>query len=234
MTIDDVGAVQVGSSVVAVDCLDGPPTVVLTYDDGPQPGGTDAILTALDDSGATATFFVLLSRVRRHDEMLRDVIAAGHEIGLHGPDHRRLTALDPKDVAVRTRVAKDELEDRTGRAVQWFRPPYGSQSAATWQAARDAGLTTVLWSLDCADWLDVPLADRLETLRPVGAGSVVLLHDGYATVIDGVDDGRAPTFDRGELTRSVIEVCTGKGLACVSLGRALDTGRLVERARLMP
>jgi len=232
MTIEDVGTAESGSSVVSIDCSDGPPAVVLTYDDGPQPGGTDAVLGALADTGATATFFVLLSRVRRHESLFHDVLAAGHEVALHGPDHRRLTELDPKDVAVRTRAAKEELEDRAGRAVRWFRPPYGSQSAASWRAAADAGLTTVLWSVECTDWLDVPHESRLANIRAMdGPGAVVLLHDGFANVIDGVDDGPAPTFDRGDLTRSVVEVCAAKGFGCTSLSHALATASLVEDIR---
>src|SRR5215467_815730 len=143
VTSDSLEALA-GPSLVAVDCLDGPPTIVLTYDDGPEPGGTDAVLGALDESGASATFFVLLSRVRRHESLLHDVLASGHEVGLHGPDHRQLTGMDPADVALRTRAAKLELEERIGRAVRWFRPPYGRQSALTWRAVADAGLTTVL------------------------------------------------------------------------------------------
>lgn len=228
----DSPAAIAGPSLVAVDCLDGPPTVVLTYDDGPEPGGTDAVLGALAESGASATFFVLLSRVRRHESLLRDVLASGHEVGLHGPDHRQLTGMDPAAVAQRTRAAKLELEDCTGRAVRWFRPPYGRQSALTWRAVADAGLTTVLWNVDCADWLDAADETRMRNVQAMNEpGAVVLLHDGFANDIDGVDDGMAPTFDRGELTRRVVAACGAKGYSCSSLGRALTTGGPIERVQ---
>jgi peptidoglycan/xylan/chitin deacetylase (PgdA/CDA1 family) len=221
-----------GPSLVAVDCLDGPPTVVLTYDDGPEPGGTDAVLGALAECGASATFFVLLSRVRRHESLIHDVLASGHEVGLHGPDHRQLVGMDPTDVTSRTRAAKLELEERTGRAVRWFRPPYGRQSALTWRAVADAGLTTVLWTVDCADWLDATHETRMQNVQAMTEpGAVVLLHDGFANDIDGVDDGMAPTLDRGELTRRVIAACGAKGYHCSSLGRALATGSPIERPR---
>src|ERR1700743_2447553 len=76
---------------------------VLTYDDGPQPGGTDRVLAALADAGSTATFFILVGRARRHPGLLADVVAAGHEIALHGVDHVRLTTLSPGVVRKRTR-----------------------------------------------------------------------------------------------------------------------------------
>jgi peptidoglycan/xylan/chitin deacetylase (PgdA/CDA1 family) len=224
----------IGSSIVAVDTANGPPNVVLTYDDGPQPGGTDAVLSALSDAGASATFFVLLSRVRRYPSLLMETLAEGHEIALHGPDHKRLTDLDPAEVVTRTLAARRALEDVTGHQVRWFRPPYGSQTSASWSAVTQAGLTTALWSADFCDWRD-DVPDDLR-LRPAHTmtkpGSVLLLHDGFATDIDGVDDGPPPQIDRGALTRSIIEICTAKGFTCSSLAQALRTGTAVNRIQL--
>ena len=108
--------------------------VVLTFDDGPEPGGTDRVLTALADAGATATFFVLVGRVRRHRALFDEIVAAGHEVGLHGMDHRPLPELPPGEVAEAMRAGKAELEDAAGRAVRWHRPPYGRQTPRTWRA----------------------------------------------------------------------------------------------------
>ena len=65
------------------------PQIVLTFDDGPDPGGTEAVMSALAAHRSTATFFVLLTRVRAYRGLLGEIVAAGHEIGLHGLDHRR-------------------------------------------------------------------------------------------------------------------------------------------------
>ena len=108
------------------------PHVVLTYDDGPDPDGTPRILTALDRHDATATFFVLVPRARRHRELLGEIAAAGHEIALHGIDHRRLTQFPPAEVHRRTADGRRELEDLIGTTVRWFRPPYGIQRPRTW------------------------------------------------------------------------------------------------------
>jgi peptidoglycan/xylan/chitin deacetylase (PgdA/CDA1 family) len=206
----------VGSSVVAVDTASGQPHAVLTFDDGPEPGGTDLVLSALVEARATATFFVLLSRTRRHPSLLADVVAGGHEIALHGPDHRRLTHLHP-----------------TRRSVRWFRPPYGAQSPATWRAVATAGLTPVMWSISCHDWRDVTDDERLEQLGAMDRpGAVVLAHDGFATLVDGVDDGPRPNLDRGVSVRSLLEICTAKGLSGCSLETALQTGRALHRVWL--
>ncbi|MEU4804666.1 polysaccharide deacetylase family protein [Actinosynnema sp. NPDC023587] len=208
------------------------PYVVLTYDDGPDPAGTAEVLAALAESRATATFFVLLTRVRRFPGLLAEVAAAGHEIALHGPDHRRLTRLRPDEVARRTRDARAELEDLTGRRVRWFRPPYGAQSFGTWRAVTRCGLVPVLWGPELRDWADLPQAERLAgAVRSARAGSIVLGHDGFAGPGDGVDDGPAPTLDRGDLTRRLLHACAARGLAGRSLGDALEAGEPSRRAR---
>ena len=214
-----------GSSIVGLDPSS--TSVVLTYDDGPTPGVTDRLLAVLADSGATATFFVLVTRARPHRGLLRQLLDAGHEIGLHGPDHRRLTTLPPETLASLPgllRDAKAELEDLAGVPVRWFRPPYGAQDAVTWHAVREADLTPVLWSVDCQDWLTLPLESHLLGLRnrPL-AGSVVLLHDGFADAGDGVDDGPPPALDRPALTSAVLDEIRAAGLRPRGLGDALVT-----------
>ncbi len=216
-----------GNSIVGVDPSSG--SVVLTYDDGPTPGVTDQLLTVLAGAGASATFFVLLSRVRPHLELFREVLAAGHEIGLHGPDHRRLTTLPPElrsSLPHLLRDAKAELEDLASVPVRWFRPPYGAQDAGTWRAARESDLTPVLWTLECQDWLTLPLEDQLASVHtgPL-AGSIVLMHDGYADAADGVDDGPPPVLDRPALTAAVLTEVHAAGLRPRSLGEALASSQ---------
>jgi peptidoglycan/xylan/chitin deacetylase (PgdA/CDA1 family) len=152
-------------------------------------------------------------------------MAAGHEIGLHGPDHLRLTTLAPGSHLGRFRDAKAELEHLAGIPVRWSRPPYGAQDLASWHAAREVGLQPVLWTVSCQDWETHPPEEYLAELRATDpAGSLVLLHDGYADQRDGVDDGPAPALDRIALTRGVLDELAGAGLTVTSLGRALESG----------
>jgi peptidoglycan/xylan/chitin deacetylase (PgdA/CDA1 family) len=203
---------------------------VLTYDDGPQPGGTERVLAALAEVGATATFFILVSRARRHPGLLADVIAAGHEIALHGIDHVRLTEFSAAQVRRRTIDGRKELEDLAGQHIRWFRPPYGAQYPTTWAAIRSAGMESVVWSNEVNDWDDDPIADIAARAATVKRGSVLLLHDGYADATDGVDDGPAPTFDRGDLSRRILSDLAERGLHASSLGNALSSGHAVRGA----
>jgi peptidoglycan/xylan/chitin deacetylase (PgdA/CDA1 family) len=203
---------------------------VLTYDDGPQPGGTDRVLAALADAGSTATFFILVGRARRFPGLLADVVAAGHEIALHGIDHVRLTTMSPAQVRTRTRDGRRELEDLAGQQVRWFRPPYGAQRPGTWAAIRSTGLVPVVWSNEVRDWQDDTVDELAARASAVRSGSVVLLHDGYADASDGVDDGPPPGFDRGELSRRILAGLGERGLAAASLRDALAAGTAVRGA----
>jgi peptidoglycan/xylan/chitin deacetylase (PgdA/CDA1 family) len=191
------------------------------------------VLAALADAGATATFFVLLTRVRRYRSLLDQVVAAGHEVALHGVDHRPLPAVPVEEVARLTRSGRAELEDATGHPVRWHRPPYGRQTLATWRAVARAGLEPVLWGPSTWDWKDVPPADRIarsrQGLRP---GAIVLAHDGTAGPDDLADDGPAPVLDRGALVTEVLAGYAERGLAARSLREVAQGGRLVRELRL--
>lgn len=207
------------------------PRVVLTFDDGPDPQGTPAVLAALADADVRATFFVLLSRARLYPRLLDDVAAGGHDIALHGTDHRPLTTLPATEVRRRLADGKAELEGRIGRAVVWMRPPYGRHTASTFFAIRRAGLLPVLWNSTAADSRDVPHHKRIAGVRAGGApGTVLLCHDGFADVRDGVDDGPPPVVDRGGLVRDIVQEYVALGLRPGSLSEALHDGTFVRQA----
>jgi peptidoglycan/xylan/chitin deacetylase (PgdA/CDA1 family) len=212
-------------SVLAVRTSE--PHIVLTFDDGPQPGGTEPVLDALSIRGATATFFILVGRARRRRALLADIVSAGHEIALHGIDHRSLTDFRAAEVRSRTADGRAELEDLAGVPVRWMRPPYGRQTLSTWTAIRSTGLEPVLWGPTTFDSRSVSQKERVaRAMRGAEAGAILLAHDGFADAGDGVDDGPAIDLDRGELTRLVLNAYAGRGLAGRSLGDALLTGTL--------
>src|SRR6185503_9277869 len=104
----------------------------LTYDDGPEPGETDAVLDALAEAGVRATFFQLVYRAEAYPDLVRRVVAAGHEVALHGIDHARLTELPTAEVRRRLNEGKQRLERVAGQPVRLFRPAYGSQTIRTY------------------------------------------------------------------------------------------------------
>lgn len=205
--------------VVAVDAVTD--RVVLTFDDGPEPGGTDPVLAALAQARARATFFVLLTRTRRYRSLLDEIVSAGHEIALHGADHRPLTGFAPGEVRSRCTAARAELEDQIGRAVTWLRPPYGRQTFRTDRQIRAAGLTPVLWGPSVGDTVELSHQHRVQRAATARGGSILLAHDGFAGPEDNVDDGPAPDVDRGRLVRDVLAQYADRGLRGCALGDVL-------------
>lgn len=205
------------------------PEFVLTYDDGPEPGGTEAILDALSTRKAHATFFVLMTRVRTHRSLLADVVAEGHEVALHGMDHRAISRMAHREVLERTRRGRSELESAIGRPVRWMRPPYGLQSLTSFRAVRAAGVEPVLWGPTAWDSRRATDEQRLDrVMRGAGRGVVVLSHDGYAEESDGGRGGNRPDVDRGKLAGLILDAYAGLGLSATSLDRALQSGSAVR------
>jgi len=206
--------------------------VAVTFDDGPDPAHTARVLEVLRRREATATFFVLLTRVRQHPELVDQILDGGHEVGLHGPDHLALTDFSHREAFARTVLAKQELEEALRGPVQWFRPPYGSQSISTLVATARAGLTSVLWTATTWDWKDVSPAERRAKAREGGRpGAILLAHDGTAGRADGADDGPPVECDRADLMDDVLEDYAVRGLLGRSVGETLAAGQAVRTLR---
>jgi peptidoglycan/xylan/chitin deacetylase (PgdA/CDA1 family) len=159
--------------------VDGLPGVALTFDDGPHPAGTPAVLAALDRAGARATFFLVGEQVRRDPSLAREIVAAGHAVALHGDRHRcqlRLTPATLDDDL--TRVAAT-VADATGLAPTLYRPPYGVFSAVGLALVRRRGWRDLLWSRWGCDWRARTTSEAIarRASRDLSAGDVILLHD---------------------------------------------------------
>jgi peptidoglycan/xylan/chitin deacetylase (PgdA/CDA1 family) len=153
--------------------------VALTFDDGPHPEGTPAVLEVLARAGARATFFVVGEQVRRRPAIAAEIVAAGHTIALHGDRHRNQLRLSPAEVQHDLAHGAAAIEDATGSPPRWHRPPYGIYSAAGLEATRRAGLKPLLWSRWGKDWrrLTTPARIAARATRSLSAGDVILLHD---------------------------------------------------------
>ena len=154
-------------------------TVALTFDDGPDPESTPALLEVLDDLGVRATFFLLGEMVEKAPSLAAELADAGHEIALHGWHHRNSLRVSPWALRASLARALDVVHDATGVRPVLYRPPYGAVSAATLWYTRSLGLTTVLWGAWGADWaVTATPATVLRTLAPdLVGGATVLLHD---------------------------------------------------------
>ena len=164
-----------------------PGHVALTFDDGPDPSSTPAVLEALDALGWKATFFCLGSMVAAAPALAAEVVAAGHEIGVHGYEHRGALRRSPMALADDLVRARDVVGEATGADLRWYRPPFGEMSMGVFVAGRRAGLHPILWSAWGRDWraeaTPVSVIDDLG--RGVLRGGTILLHDSDCTSAPG-------------------------------------------------
>lgn len=128
---------------------------------------------------ATATFFVVGERARRHPELLRRVIAAGHSVGNHTYVHAALVKVSATRAAAELRDTNAAIADIIGAAPTLLRPPYGHVDPVGLLAAAEAGLDVVLWSQHVRG--SAPTADASVCRRDARPGSIVLAHDGGPT-----------------------------------------------------
>lgn len=154
--------------------------VALTFDDGPHPETTRQVLAMLAERGHKATFFVVGYKAERYADVVREIHAAGHGLGVHGFRHDRLFCFkSPRAVVNDIRRSQDVIEAACGVRPRWFRPPIGYTMPRTARGAKRADVVLVAWSARGIDGLPgadpARVARRIE--RKLAPGAIVLLHD---------------------------------------------------------
>ncbi|MDP9038116.1 MAG: polysaccharide deacetylase family protein [Acidobacteriota bacterium] len=184
--------------------------IALTYDDGPNPAATPLLLEVLARDNVRATFFMIGDFVRREPGLARDVAGAGHLIANHTLSHPRLSTLSAPRVREELAGCSAVLEDVLGVAVRFFRPPFGARRPYVLRAARELGLTPVMWNVTGFDWEPIGeerifsnLARAITRNQCRGVGSNLLLHDG------GHVDLNAPRRATVEATARVVAAHRG-------------------------
>lgn len=161
------------------DRLDDRGAVALTFDDGPGAKGTPSVLAALATLGVVATFFVTGEQVRDNPAIAREVVAAGHEIGVHGDRHRNLLRVGPRALRHDLDRAAQTIGEVTGVAPTHYRPPYGVLNAMALALCGQRGWEPVLWTRWGRDWRARATAESIcrEVTDGLVGGDVLLLHD---------------------------------------------------------
>ncbi len=158
------------------------PVVAVTFDDGPHAQGTPAVLEELARHGANATFFLIGEQVVQRPSLAREIVAAGHEVAVHGYRHTLLLRRRVKAVADDLDRAVDAIGEATGVRPILYRPPYGVLSSGALAHVRARGWRLLLWSTWGRDWerRATPQGIARRATRGLRAGDVVLLHDSDA------------------------------------------------------
>lgn len=155
------------------------PQVALTFDDGPHPEFTPAVAEKLKKAGFTGTFFCVGEEAEKHPEVVKALVAGGHEIANHTWSHdtfRHLFSAAPLTEDLRR---CQQTLSALAPAPRWYRPAVGIRNPPVHQAARAVGLPVITWSLAARDGAH-PFDEKkaLAIANAAGPGDVITLHDG--------------------------------------------------------
>ena len=162
------------------------PMVALTFDDGPHPTNTDALLDILEENGAVATFFQVGQNLWRDPDAVRRAEAMGCEIGSHSYRHADLSKLSADAIAADLQKADDAFVEVLGHAPTLLRPPYGAINKAV---KSTTGRSIITWSIDTEDWRSRNASKVIEVVQGAGDlnGQVILMHDVHDSTIEAAE-----------------------------------------------
>mgnify|MGYP003706636001 CR=1 FL=1 len=153
--------------------------VALTYDDGPSPADTPALLALLAEKDVKVTFFLKGMNVEAFPELARAQYAAGHEIGNHSWSHQPMLSFDKAAMQLEVERTSDVIEEVIGILPIYFRPPHLMQGVGLTRALKELGLASIAAGPHGTDWevFDPELIAQA-ILDQVEPGNMILVHDG--------------------------------------------------------
>ncbi|MEU8247035.1 polysaccharide deacetylase family protein [Nonomuraea sp. NPDC048916] len=186
--------------------------LALTFDDGPGKH-TGTLLDLLKKEKVKATFFVTGKHVEESPSVARRVVREGHAIGNHTYSHQSLPPLLDYEITDQIQVASAIIEDKTGRRVRMFRPPYGHTDDRVLGIAGEQGLAQVLWTGTTLDWsLRDAKKIKAAVLRLARRDGVILMHDTVPQTVQAMPAIVKELKKRGYHLVTVPALAGGKGL----------------------
>lgn len=161
------------------------PCLALTFDDGPNPITTPQVLNILEKEQVHASFFVVGSRIRGNQALLRRMFTDGDEIGDHSWTHPDMTMLKPAQIRQQITLTQNAIKAAGVPAPTLFRPPYGAVNA---KVIANVPLTIMFWNEDPQDWAaSSPKQVEKAVIASAKPGGVVEMHDIYHVTANALD-----------------------------------------------
>ncbi|MET9951838.1 polysaccharide deacetylase family protein [Streptomyces sp. NPDC006339] len=153
-------------------------SMVLTFDDGPDPRYTPDILAVLRRHGCRAMFFVCGEMAAARPDLLKEMAEDGHVVGNHSWSHPLVPKLRPSRIRQELGSTCDVIEQALGAPPLWYRAPYGAWNRHSFEIGAELGMEPLAWTVDTLDWKEPP-ADSIvrRVLDGAGPGVIVLNHD---------------------------------------------------------
>ena len=155
--------------------------IALTFDDGPDPDTTPALLETLQKLDVRATFFVVGSKAVENAVLLKEAVADGHVLAIHGYRHANHSLYSRRALRNSIQKAEEAMVARGLQPARLFRPPYGFFRPGMVTELAHMGYRGVMWTAHLRDWKpQSPATMEQRARRALNDGSIILLHDGHA------------------------------------------------------
>lgn len=157
--------------------------VSITFDDGPDPLYTPQILEILGRYQVKACFFVVGAKARSHPDLIKQIVATGHEVGNHGFKHKAVCLQGPYSTTREIRKANRTIKEITGKKARFYRPAWGLFNLSSICYYWFKGLKVVLWTYMSWDWSKRTTPDSIarKALNRARDGAILIFHDSGST-----------------------------------------------------
>lgn len=188
-------------------------SVAFTFDDSPNIGKTNRLVEILNDNYATATFFMVGSKMEVNKKLVSLVHYSRNEIGSHTYYHKNLRRLTNDEIEEDTMLFNNLYKNITGEKTYLYRPPYGIINKKN----INPNLVYVMWDVDTLDW---KYRDKNyivnKVLNEIEDGNIILFHDSYESTIDAVEELLPILYKKGYQVVSVSELAKLKNRKLMS------------------
>ncbi len=148
---------------------------------------TPAILDILDEYGVKTTFFLVGIWVEKYPNLVKEIVARGHEIGNHSTTHPEMSKLSEEKIQDELKVTSDRIEQLTGVRPTLFRPPFGDYNDKVVSVSRAEGYECVQWNVDSLDWKNRGVQDLVrQATKDNKPGDIVLFHNDSQFIVQAL------------------------------------------------
>ncbi len=198
------------------------PIMALTFDDGPHPVYTPAILDLLQNYQAKATFFAIGQHLAQYPDIAQTLVAQGHELANHTFSHPDLNRKFRQDIHREIQHTDDLLAPWLRQLPSYFRPPYGHANLLVMATLKAMGRPLIFWDIDVQDWNGLSVEHMLSLLQQSAhPGAIVLMHDSGPALPGSPPVNRQNTV---ELVQQILATYSPQGYRFVTLSDLLAQG----------
>jgi len=147
---------------------------------------TDRILDILDEFGVKTTFFLVNIWLEEYPDKAKEIVARGHEIGMHSVSHPDFTTLNEEQIKKELLDNQKMIMDVTGFEANLFRPPFGAYNNKLIQICGELNIYPIQWSIDSLDWKSISTRDMVGRVTRADAGDIILFHNDGANTPDAL------------------------------------------------